>query len=39
MFDAAIYRERRERLRHTLGSGLVLFPGNDHSPANFAANP
>lgn len=39
MFDTTIYRDRRERLQRALNSGLVLFPGNDHSPADFAANP
>lgn len=39
MFDPTIYRDRRERLRRALDNGLVLFPGNDHSPADFAANP
>ncbi len=39
MFDMATYRHRRDRLRSALDSGLVLFPGNDHSPSNFAANP
>jgi Xaa-Pro aminopeptidase len=38
MFDARVYQERRKRLKAQLGSGLVLFPGNDESPINYAAN-
>ncbi len=38
MFPAAIYVERRARLREQIGSGLILLPGNDESPMNFAAN-
>ncbi|HNS20067.1 MAG TPA: aminopeptidase P family protein [Sedimentisphaerales bacterium] len=38
MFPAAIYRQRRARLREQIGSGLILLPGNDESPMNFASN-
>ena len=39
MFDANTYRERRAKLREELGSGLVLFLGNEESPMNYPANP
>ncbi len=39
MFEPSIYRERRKRLSERLGSGLLLFPGNDESPMNYADNP
>lgn len=38
MFEAAIYRQRRAALRARLGGGLVLLPGNDDSPMNYADN-
>ena len=38
MFDAAIYRERRARLRKDVGSGLILLLGNDEVGMNYAAN-
>jgi Xaa-Pro aminopeptidase len=43
MFDAAVYRGRREALRAGLAargeaSGLVLFLGNRESPMNYEAN-
>lgn len=39
MFDANVYRERRQVLRRQMGSGLLLFPGNNESPMNYPANP
>lgn len=38
MFDAKIYRHRRDRLKKQLKSGLILFTGNEESPMNYAAN-
>jgi len=39
MFDAKIYRQRRDRLKKQVGSGVILFLGNDESPMNYPANP
>ncbi len=39
MFDSKIYTERRERLKEQVGSGLLLFLGNEESPMNYPANP
>ena len=38
MFDAAIYRDRRNRLKKDVGSGLILLLGNDEVGMNYAAN-
>ena len=38
MFDSKIYIERRERLKEQIGSGLLLFLGNEESPMNYPAN-
>ena len=38
MFSAATYRKRREQLAATLSSGLILLPGNEESPMNYADN-
>ncbi len=38
MFPREIYIERRNRLKARVDAGLVLLPGNDESPMNFAAN-
>ncbi len=38
MFDKSVYQKRREALRKKLGSGLLLFPGNDESAMNYASN-
>lgn len=38
MFNAQTYSERRKRLAAQLGSGLLLFLGNDESPMNYADN-
>ena len=39
MFDSKIYSERRARLKEQVGSGLLLFFGNEESPMNYPANP
>ena len=39
MFKKEIFIERRERPRKDVGSGLILLPGNDESPMNYADNP
>ena len=39
MFESRIYTQRRERLKEQVGSGLVLFLGNQYSPMNYPANP
>ncbi|MFQ6037767.1 MAG: aminopeptidase P family protein [Candidatus Aminicenantales bacterium] len=39
MFDSSIYRERRKALKERVGSGLLLFLGNEESPMNYPANP
>jgi len=38
MLTPTIYRDRRARLSKTIGSGLVLFLGNDDVGMNYAAN-
>ncbi len=38
MFTADTYRQRRQRLAQQLGSGLVLFLGNEDSPMNYPDN-
>ena len=38
MFDQSIYVTRRNLLRTQVGSGLVLFLGNEESPMNYADN-
>ena len=38
MFDKQVYTERRNRLRLTIGSGLILIPGNNESPLNYPDN-
>lgn len=38
MFSKATYTARRERLRHDVGTGLVLFLGNNEAPMNYRAN-
>lgn len=39
MFSADTYRERRQRLRSQVQTGLILFPGNAESPMNYPDNP
>jgi Xaa-Pro aminopeptidase len=38
MFSADVYIERRKRLRTDVGAGVILLPGNEESPMNFADN-
>ncbi len=38
MFDKEIYIQRRKALCGKVGSGLILFFGNDESPMNYADN-
>ena len=38
MFAREIYIRRRERLKAQVQSGLILLPGNDESPMNYANN-
>ncbi len=38
MFSKEIYIARREKLRKSVGKGLILFLGNDESPMNYADN-
>lgn len=39
MFSKELYISRRNKLRKSVGSGLILLPGNDESPMNYADNP
>jgi len=39
MFERTTYIRRREALRKSVGSGLILLLGNDDSPMNYADNP
>ena len=39
MFEANIYSQRRARLKKQIGSGVLLFLGNQYSPMNYPANP
>ncbi len=38
MFNSDIYVKRREVLKATLKSGVVIFPGNQESPRNYRGN-
>jgi len=38
MFETKIYTDRREILKDKFDSGLIIFLGNEDSPANYAAN-
>jgi Xaa-Pro aminopeptidase len=38
MFKPEIYAQRREALCQKIGSGMILFLGNDESPMNYADN-
>lgn len=38
MFSKEIYIERRKRLTKEMGSGILLFPGNDEASFNYPAN-
>ncbi|MCK4836211.1 MAG: aminopeptidase P family protein, partial [Candidatus Aminicenantes bacterium] len=39
MFDKDVYLKRREFLKKQLGSGLIIFLGNNESAMNYPANP
>jgi Xaa-Pro aminopeptidase len=39
MFQAEVYIQRRKILCEKIGSGLILFWGNDESPMNYPDNP
>ena len=39
MFAARVYVERRKRLKDQVGSGILLFLGNQESPMNYTDNP
>jgi len=39
MFKESVYINRRNQLRRDVGSGIILLPGNDESPMNYADNP
>ena len=38
MFETQIYTSRRNNLKNNFQSGLLLFPGNNESPANYPGN-
>lgn len=38
MFDAEVYKRRRALVKEQMDTGLLLFPGNDESPMNYAGN-
>lgn len=38
MFDKEVYIQRRNRLAQTVGSGIILIPGNFDSPYNYKGN-
>ncbi len=38
MIDGAVFAERRARLAEQVGDGLILLPGNELSPMNYAEN-
>ncbi len=38
MFQKEVYIQRREKLRKSVGSGLILLLGNDESPMNYYDN-
>jgi Xaa-Pro aminopeptidase len=38
MFSADVYIERRKRLRADVGTGVILFLGNEESPMNYTDN-
>ena len=39
MLDTRIYTQRRQDLKKQVGSGVILFLGNEESPMNYPANP
>lgn len=38
MFDKKVYLERREQLKRSVGSGMILFLGNEESSMNYKDN-
>ncbi|MDR0766345.1 MAG: aminopeptidase P family protein [Odoribacteraceae bacterium] len=38
MFDKSVYANRRQAVAKRISSGIVLIPGNNEAPANYAAN-
>ena len=38
VLDSAVFAERRARLAEQIGDGLILLPGNELSPMNYAEN-
>ena len=38
MFEKEVYWQRRKRLHDLVGSGLLLFPGNEESAMNYKSN-
>jgi Xaa-Pro aminopeptidase len=38
MFSADTYRQRRAALANAVASGIIILPGNNESPMNYAAN-
>jgi len=38
MFKEIIYIQRRKQLKKDVGSGIIIFPGNDESPMNYEDN-
>jgi len=38
MFDRKIYSQRRDVLRKTMGSGIIMFLGNEEMPMNYKDN-
>ena len=39
MIKQTTFQARREKLRKTIGTGVILLPGNDESPMNYYDNP
>jgi Xaa-Pro aminopeptidase len=39
MFKSDTYIERRKQLKEQIGSGIILFQGNEESPMNYPDNP
>ena len=38
MFEAHVYIERRNKLKQSISSGILLFPANTESPINYPGN-
>jgi len=38
MFEANIYKGRRDQLKNLMSNGFAFFPGNNESPMNYPAN-